>query len=75
MLRAPDLNSGAGVFFTIFIITFALRAKIAHLKSLCCLQCILQVTIEQNIHKGIEAGAGVVSRISAGPCSAARRES
>ena len=36
---------------TIFITIFALRAKSAHLKGLCCLQCITPVTNEQNIHK------------------------
>lgn len=35
----------------LFITTFALRAKRAHLGSLCCLQCTSQVTIEQNIQR------------------------
>ena len=47
---------GTSYFFisAIFITTFALRAKRAHVESVCCLQCISHVTIEQNIHKGNE---------------------
>ena len=45
--RGFKLNEKRPNFF------FALRTKRAYLESLCCLQCILHITIEQNIHKGI----------------------
>ena len=48
----PSVNTQLTLFF--ILTTFAVRAKRAHLESLCCLQCTSHVTIKQNIHKGKE---------------------
>ena len=54
-IKFPDFSLTLNFFIqTIFITTFALRAKRAHLESLWCLHCVLHVTVEQNIQKRIE---------------------